>query len=367
LEADLADAPEKDSKTEDPTSTRLDEARKKGDVAKSMDLPQWASLAASFGVMAVGGGWMIRSLAEDMLPFIASPHAFEMSGEGLRAILLSCMLAIAIPIGGVMLAAAAGGAGGSLVQIGLLFSPEKIKPDFKKLSPIQGWKRLFGADALFQFGKSCLKLVLIAGVVWITFKPHARELETLVALQPAAMLPFARELLLSMVGGVLMVLLVGAGFDWFWQRMRWMQRMRMTKEEVKQDYKNSEGDPHVKAKLKQIRMEKSRRRMMQAVPTATVVVMNPTHYAVALRYEPGETPAPVCVAKGVDALALRIRDLAREHGVEVVEDPPLARALYATVDVDQSIPRQHFEAVATVIGFILGKRTGPNGARAGAR
>jgi flagellar biosynthetic protein FlhB len=134
--------------------------------------------------------------------------------------------------------------------------------------------------------------------------------------------------------------------------------MKMSREELKEDFKSTEGDPHVKAKLKQIRMEKSRKRMMQAVPTATVVVMNPTHFAVALKYEPGETPAPLCVAKGMDAVALRIRDLAREHGVEVIEDPPLARALYATVEVDQSIPRQHFEAVAAIIGFILGKKNG---------
>jgi flagellar biosynthetic protein FlhB len=135
-----------------------------------------------------------------------------------------------------------------------------------------------------------------------------------------------------------------------------MKRMKMSLQEVKEDYKSTEGDPYIKAKLKQLRMEKSRKRMMQAVPTATVVVMNPTHYAVALKYEPGETAAPICVAKGMDALALRIRDMAREHGVEVVEDPPLARALYAAVDVDQTIPHQHFEAVATIIGFILGQR-----------
>ena len=352
----MAEEPDKESKTEDPTSTKLDEARKKGDVAKSMDLPQWASLAAAFSVMAIAGGWMVRDLAEAMVPFIASPDAFEVTGEGLRKVMWGALLAVGVPIGAVMLSAAFAGAAGSLVQTGLLFSPEKIKPDLKKLSPMQGWKRLFGADALFQFGKSCVKLVAIAIVVWVTFKPHARELETLVALPPSALLPLARDMLVSMFAGVLILLLAGAGFDWFWQRMRWMKRMRMSKEEVKQDYKNSEGDPHVKAKLKQIRMEKSRKRMMQAVPTATVVVMNPTHYAVALKYEPGETAAPICVAKGVDALALRIRDLAREHGVEVVEDPPLARALYAAVDVDETIPRQHFEAVATIIGFILGKR-----------
>ena len=266
------------------------------------------------------------------------------------------MLAVGVPIGAVMMSAALAGAAGSLVQTGLLFSPDKIKPDFKKVSPMQGWKRLFGADALFQFAKSTIKLIAIAIVVWLTFKPHARELETLVALPPSALLPLARELLVALFGAVLAFLLLGAAFDWFWQRHRWMTRMKMSREELKEDYKSTEGDPHVKAKLEQIRMEKSRKRMMQAVPTATVVIMNPTHYAVALKYEPGETPAPVCVAKGVDAVALRIRDLARESGVEVLEDPPLARALYAAVDIDQTIPRQHFEAVATVIGFILGKR-----------
>ena len=352
----MAEEPDKESKTEDPTAKRLDDARKKGDVAKSMDVPQWTALAAAYAVMAVGGGWMVRNLAEAMLPFIASPHAFEMSGEGLRKVMWTAMLAFGIPVGLIMLTAALAGAAGSLVQIGLLFSPEKIKPDFKKLSPMQGWKRLFGADALFQFAKSTIKLIAIVIVVWLTFKPHARELETLVALPPAAMLPLTRDLLMSMFGSVLLLLLVGAGFDWFWQRHRWMTRMKMSLQEVKEDYKSTEGDPHIKAKLKQLRMEKSRKRMMQAVPTATVVVMNPTHYAVALKYEPGETAAPVCVAKGMDALALRIRDMAREHGVEVVEDPPLARALYAAVDVDQTIPHQHFEAVATIIGFILGKR-----------
>jgi flagellar biosynthetic protein FlhB len=354
----MAEEPDKESKTEDPTSKRLDDARKKGDVAKSMDLPQWASLAAAFSVMAIAGGWMLQGLAQALVPFIASPAEMDVTGDGLREVIGATLGAVAPPIMAVMLSAALAGAAGSLLQTGLLFSPDKIKPDLKKISPLQGWKRLFGADALFQFGKSAIKLVAIAVIVWMVFKPHARELETLVALPPSALLPFARELLVAMFGGVLAFLLLGAGFDWFWQRHRWMTRMKMTREELKEDYKSTEGDPHVKAKLKQIRMEKSKKRMMQAVPTATVVIMNPTHYAVALKYEPGETPAPICVAKGVDALALRIRDLARESGVEVLEDPPLARALYAAVDVDGTIPRQHFEAVAAIIGFILGKRNG---------
>jgi len=135
--------------------------------------------------------------------------------------------------------------------------------------------------------------------------------------------------------------------------------MKMTKEELKEDYKQSEGDPHVKAKLKQIRAQRSRQRMMQNVPKATVIVTNPTHYSVALRYEPGDgDPAPICVAKGVDALALRIREVAREHRVPIVENVPLARALYAAVDVDETIPREHFEAAAKIIGFVMQQRKG---------
>jgi flagellar biosynthesis protein FlhB len=142
-------------------------------------------------------------------------------------------------------------------------------------------------------------------------------------------------------------------------RLRFAKRMRMTKEELKEDYKQSEGDPHVKARLRQIRMQRSRQRMMANVPKATVIVTNPTHYSVALRYEPDQgDAAPVCLAKGVDAVALRIREVAREHDVPIVENVPLARALYAAVDIDETIPREHFEAAAKVIGFVMQKRRG---------
>jgi flagellar biosynthetic protein FlhB len=164
---------------------------------------------------------------------------------------------------------------------------------------------------------------------------------------------FAADILRRLVFAVAAFLLIVAGADWFWQRQRFMQRMRMTKEEMKEDFKQSEGDPHIKARQKQLRNERARRRMMQAVPTATVVVMNPTHYAVALKYDQGETPAPMCVAKGMDSLALKIREIAEEAGVPVLEDPPLARALYAAVEIDEIIPPAHYEAVAKIIGFIL--------------
>jgi flagellar biosynthetic protein FlhB len=167
------------------------------------------------------------------------------------------------------------------------------------------------------------------------------------------MMGFAADILRRLVFAVAIFLLMVAGADWFWQRQRFMARMRMSKEEIKEDHKTSEGDPHIKARQRQLRNERSRRRMIQAVPDATVVVMNPTHFAVALKYDASETPAPMCVAKGMDTLALKIREIAEAAGVPVIEDAPLARALYAAVDVDEVIPPAHYEAVAKIIGFIL--------------
>ncbi len=193
-------------------------------------------------------------------------------------------------------------------------------------------------------------------IAWQATKAHAPEMVSLVRKAPLEMLVFGRELIISLFVAVLAFLGVGALVDWLWQRFRFTQRMRMSREELKEEYKQTEGDPHVKARLKQIRMERSRRRMMQAVPKATVVITNPTHFAVALRYVPGETPAPICVAKGVDATALKIREIAGEHDVPIVENPPLARALFATVDVDETIPQEHYMAVAQVVGFVMGQK-----------
>ncbi|HEX8570123.1 MAG TPA: flagellar biosynthesis protein FlhB [Caulobacteraceae bacterium] len=353
----MAEESDQSSKTEEPTQRKLDDARRKGDVAKSMDVPQWASLAAVFGVLAIAGGWMARNLAEAFLPFVASPDKVEVSGEGLRSLMATTLVAAAPAVIIVMFAAALAGGAGHLLQTGFLFSPSKLAPDLKKLSPIAGFKRLFGVDALVQFFKSLVKLIAIAVVVWLVFQPHADELENLAAMEPAALLPFSRDLLIALFFAVLALLAFGAAVDFVWQRFRFMQRMKMSREELKEDFKQSEGDPHVKAKLKQIRADKARQRMMQNVPKATVVITNPTHFAVALRYVQGETAAPVCVAKGVDAVALRIREVATEHEVPILEDPPLARALYASMEVDDVIPHEHFQAVAKIIGFILGSRS----------
>ena len=355
----MADAPDPESKTEEATPRKLADARKKGDVAKSPDIASALSLMGAAAVILMSGGWFATSIAEQLVPFIAQPHTMMGgldAGAGVE-IGTRAIWAMAPFLGAVMLATILGGAGGNLAQSGLIFTGEKLKPDWSKVSPLKGFKRIFGPDGLVQFVKTFLKLLAVGVICWLVLKPHVRELETLAAMSPAMILPFTRDLAVALLVATLVFMGFTAGADYLWQRFRFAERMKMTKEETKEDYKQSEGDPHVKAKLKQIRAQRSRQRMMQNVPKATVIVTNPTHYSVALRYETGDA-APVCVAKGVDALALRIREVAREHAVPIVENVPLARALYAAVDVDETIPREHFEAAAKVIGFVMQRRKG---------
>jgi len=354
----VAEEKDQESKTEEATPRKLDEARKKGDVAKTPDLASWLSLMGASAVILIGGGWFTTRIAAELVPFLAQPHAMVdalHAGAGVeigaRAIWSTVPL-----LGAIALATIVGGAGGNLVQSGFMFTGEKIKPKLEKISPMKGAKRIFGPDGLVQFIKTFLKLVAIVSIAWVVLKPHTRELEAMAAMSPAAILPMARDLAVAIIGATLAFLGVTAFADFLWQRHRFAKRMRMTREELKDDYKQAEGDPHVKAKLKQIRAQKGRQRMMQNVPNATVIVTNPTHYSVALKYDPGKDAAPLCVAKGVDALALKIREVAREHEVPIIEDVPLARALYATVEVDEVIPREHFEAAAKVIGFVLNRR-----------
>ncbi len=351
----MAEDNDPSSRTEEPTPRRLQEARRRGEVAKSADLAQWASFAASAGVIAVAGGWMAQDLLRKLEPFVERPDSIELSHGGAVEVMRIALAATGPALAVVLGASAAGGVFGNVVQQGFIWSVEKLKPELSKISPLSGLKRLFGIDGLMQFARSVLKVAVVAVAVWLMIKPHQSEAARLVGLEPAAILPFAAAILRSITLAVVVVLGVGAALDWLWQRQRFMSRMRMSREELKEDMRQSEGDPHVKARLRQLRAERARRRMMQAVPKATVVVANPTHYAVALHYEQGETEAPVCVAKGMDRLALKIREVAEENNVPVVEDPPLARALFAAVEIDHVIPVQHYQAVAKVIGFVMGQ------------
>lgn len=348
----MAEDTDPESKTEDPTSKRLGDARSKGDVAKSMDLPQWATMAAVTGVLLISGGAMAQNLMVSLTPFIAHADQFTLQNNGALQV-ARLALSAAMPIVMTVLGTAAvAGVAGNVIQTGFIWAPEKIKPDISKMSPFGGLKRVFGFDSLVNFGKSLIKITVIGVICWTSLAPHQRDLEGLTMAEPVQVLGFTMTVLKTLFMSVLGAMGVGAIGDWLWQRKRFTERLRMTREEVKEEHKQAEGDPHVRGRQKQLRMQRAKRRMMDAVPKATVVVVNPTHFAVALRYD-DETPAPLCVAKGLDSLALKIRQIAEEAGVAVVEDPPLARALYAAVEMDQTIPRQHYEAVAKVIGFVM--------------
>lgn len=362
----MAEDPE--SQTEEPSDRKLSQAREKGDVVKSMDIPQVATLAAITATIAWAGGWMMQSIATSMLPFLAHPDQIDLTGHGTINVMKTVMGSILPVLGTIFAVTAIAGVAGNVFQTGFMFTPSKLfEGGLSKLNPMEGFKRLFGMDAFIQFTKSLVKVIILAVIAWWILEPHAMQITQLAELAPTAIIPLTWDILKALLYAVLIMLTFGAGLDWYIQRQRFMKRMRMSKQEIKDENKQSEGDPQIKARLRQIRMQRARRRMMSDVAKATVVVMNPTHYAVALRYEPGVTAVPMCVAKGMDLVALKIREIAEEAGVPVIEDPPLARALFATVDIDETIPKEQYEAVAKVIGFIMGKKQARSRARSSPR
>jgi flagellar biosynthetic protein FlhB len=279
-------------------------------------------------------------------------HQVPQDGAGFLAVgrhaVWVLIAAVAVPV----LIAAVGGALGGGIQHRPLWTTEPLTPKFNRISPMAGFKRLFGKEAWIQFVKGLIKIAIVGAVAGTVLWSEHDRLEGMARMGVEAMLPVILVLSMKLMGGVLAIYAFLAIGDAVYQRMAWMKRQRMSKQELKEEYKNTEGNPEIKGKLKQMRAARAKNRMMAAVPTATVVITNPTHFAVALKYERGMA-APVCVAKGLDAVALRIRAVATEHRVTIVENPPLARALHATVKIDQEIPVEHYKAVAEVIGMIM--------------
>ena len=292
------------------------------------------------------------SLVTSLRGFIANSHAISTEGRGLIGIGaklgVEIFAAIALPLLVLVLAAILG----NIIQHRLVWSAESMKPKLSKISPLAGVKRLFSKQALANFIKGIIKLVLIGWVMVALLWPQRHRLEGLVATDPAVLLPLTRTLSIDLLVIVVAVLAIIAAADYLFQYRQWFERQKMSLREVKEEYKQSEGDPAVKGRIRQIRLERMRKRMIAEVPKASVIIANPTHYAVALRYEQG-MEAPVCLAKGTDAVALKIREVAEQHNIPVVENPPLARTLHAALDVDREIPPEHYKAVAEVIGYVM--------------
>ena len=338
-------------KTEDPSQRRLQRAREEGQVAQSREINTWFMLGTSGILILFFTPSITRTLGRALAAF-ADPQRF-LSPQGIlwgavASDLREVAAALALPFAILMLA----GAAGTVVQIGFVFATEKLGFDPSRISPAKGFQRMFAPRALVETVKSLLKMVLVAAVAGVMLRGEIGRVPFLV-LSSEDMPGEIEHLVLRLLMGILMVLTVLAGLDYAYQRFHMLRSLRMSRREVKEEHKQSEGDPLIKARLRQIRMERARRRMMAAVPGASVVITNPTHFAVALRYEMGEAGAPRVVAKGADLIAQRIRTIAEEHGVPLVENPPLARALYASVELDREIPPEHYKAVAEIIGYVF--------------
>ncbi|MGE0597703.1 MAG: flagellar biosynthesis protein FlhB [Hyphomonadaceae bacterium] len=349
----MAEGQDDDDRTEEPTARKLERAREKGDIIYTPEVGAALSLIAATAIVAFMSGPIMKQLGEGLIGFLAMPEQFSTEPASLRAIATSLLMKMLAVFGLAALALAGAGIAARYVQDRPTFTGERLNPKIDKLNPIEGFKRVFGKAAFASFLKSLAKLALVgAALVWVLW-PKDAELERLSLVAPQALLPFVRDKAVAMMIALASAAALLAVIDYVFTRQSYMKKQRMSRREIKDEMRQSEGDPMVRAKLRQIRHERSRRRMLAQVPQASVVITNPTHYAVALRYEQGETPAPICLAKGVDAVAQRIREAAEEHNVPIVENPPLARALFATAEVDEPIPREHYEAVAKVIGFVM--------------
>ncbi len=348
---------DKESKTQDPTQKRLDDALEKGDVVKSQEVSTWFVIAASTLLLSSFSGSMSAGIEAPMRNLLMNMHQIRVDGPGLLSLLTSIEFMLIGVLGVPLLLLMIAGVGSNLIQHRLVFSTEPLSPKFSKISPAAGFTRLFGKQAGANFLKGLFKVIALGTVMVLVLWPERHRLDAMIHFDPVSLLAVTKTISVQLMGTVVAMLAVVATLDYLFQYRQWFERQKMSLQEIKEEYKQSEGDPHIKGRIRQIRFARMKKRMMAAVPSASVIITNPTHYAVALKYYRG-MPAPVCVAKGIDALALKIREIAAANNVPIVENVPLARALHASVEIDDEIPVEHYHAVAEVIGYVMRLRRG---------
>ncbi len=347
--AEAGDAPDAEDRSEAATPRRLERAREQGQVALSREAAGFCALLG--GCLAV---WLAfpplgMDLLRAMRGVLARTHELDMASEAQGLARLALML-----VATVAAAVAIGALAGTLLQTRGLVSAKPISPRLDKLSPLAGMKRLAGPEAAIEFLRSLVKLALVGAALW-TALGDLRALQAALHLPPGALIASAAAQAGRLVGAALLAFAAIAGLDLLWVRFRHLRMLRMSRQELQEEAKESEGDPHLRARRRQIREARSRNRMMAEVPRAAVVITNPTHFAVALAYAGGDA-APKVVAKGADEVAARIRAAAEAAGVPLVSNPPLARALHR-LELGAEIPAEHYQAVAEIIAFVW-RRTG---------
>lgn len=349
----MADEQDDSQKTEEPTHKRLEDARKKGQVASSREINSFFILFVFGLIVTAFAPYILRGVNAVLFPFIARPEQIATDAGNLirvtRHLAADIGVVMIVPVALALFAAL----GAGFLQNGFNASWEPLKPKLEKISPLKGLKRMFSMKSVVEFIKGILKISLVGIVGTLVIMPYMPYVPLLPSEDTQDILRFIATLTRRMIIGMLIVIFLIAALDYLYQRFEYMKNLRMSKQEIKEEYKQQEGDPHLKQKLKQIRMERARGRMMAAVPKADVVITNPTHYAVALKYEPDSMRAPVLIAKGTDTAAQRIKEIAFKNKIPVLRNPVLARSLYADVEVDASIPQQHYMVVAKIISYVF--------------
>ncbi|HEU5046919.1 MAG TPA: flagellar biosynthesis protein FlhB [Rickettsiales bacterium] len=348
----MADEQDESQKTEEPTRKRLEEAAERGQTVTSREATSFFILF-TFTLLL---GWMLpgsfHKVQTSLSVFIERPESFLFDTNSLgilfKQALWLCAAVLFVPFVAFICAIIFS----SAVQNRFVFSVEPIIPKFEKISPLKGIERLFSTRSLAEFGKGVIKLIVVGAVAYYGVVPYLPHIKQLPDVNTFGTLAFLFTTAKRMMIGICIVMFIITVFDYLYQRYEFMKSLRMSKQEIKDEYRQQEGDPQVKQRIRQIRVERSRKRMMAAVPTADVIITNPTHYSIALKYDQTNMRAPTVVAKGLDNIALKIREIAKEHGIPLVENPPLAQALYATVDIDKEIPAEHYKAVAEIISYV---------------
>ncbi|WP_127090867.1 flagellar biosynthesis protein FlhB [Aquabacter cavernae] len=356
----MSDDEDKESKTEDASEKKISDAVEKGNVPFSREATLFASLLGILACLSFYAGPQTSALTEGLARFIDDPGGYSISnGEDATSVMWTALVfawEFLLPIVAIL---SLTGLVASLFQNTPRLVLDRIQPQWSRLSIRKGWTRIFGTQGHVEFGKSLFKFAVIGAVVVALLMSEQSSVVNAIFTDPLSLPSVMLSLATRLISAVCVATIVLVAADLVWSRFHWRSELRMSKQEVKDEFKQAEGDPMVKARLRALAQERSRRRMMSAVPQASLVIANPTHYAVALRYDRAKGGAPLVVAKGLDLIALKIREIAEGHGVPVVEDKQLARALYNAVEVDRWIPPDFYRPVANILYYIYSR--GKNG------
>jgi flagellar biosynthetic protein FlhB len=348
----MADESSGQEKSEAPTSRRIQEARKKGDVAKSMEVPSAAVLLAGLLTLYAASDFMLGQLFLLLRYYLGNLHAISITQSNIPGLTRESMFQTGILLAPVMGAIFLTALAANYVQVGVLFTTEKLAPKFDKINPIQGFSRLFSKQTVANVVKSVGKLLIIGYVAYTEVMKALNGILPLMDQEPVLILAFMGKIAFWIFLKSALIIAILAAADYAFQRWQFMEKMKMTKQEIKDEAKQTEGDPHVKGRIRAIQMQMARQRMMAEVPKADVVITNPTRLAIALRYDALAMAAPTVLAKGAGVIAQKIREVAQEHGIPLVEDKPLAQALYKSVGLNETIPENLFQTVAEVLAYV---------------